>query len=158
MKQDFNPKINTTAADISFTAIQFLVLMLFIVLPNYYTFEFPKIIIWLGFLLAFIGFILFLIAVFTLRKSLSLYPTPSPNSKLITHGIYKYVRHPIYLSLLIFLFGLSIFFAGIPKFILFIIAVILFSKKADYEEERLAEKFKNYKNYKAKTGKFIPRL
>lgn len=158
MKRDFKPKVNTTAADISFTAIQFLVLLLFIVSPNFYTLNLPDFLFWCGIVIALLGFILFFVAVLTLGKSLSLYPTPSPKSELIIHGVYKYIRHPIYTGLLFFLLGLSIVLAGISKFILFVIALILFSKKADYEEKRLVLKFKNYEKYKAKTGKFLPKI
>jgi|SRR5699024_493350 len=158
MKSNYNPKTNTTAVDISFTAIQFLILLLFIISPNFYTFNFPKFIFWIGFALILLGLIVFFIAVFTLRKSLSLYPTPTPNAELITHGIYKFIRHPIYTGLLIFLLGISLFFAGISRFILLLITIVLFVRKANYEEERLIIKFKDYKKYKEKTGKFLPKI
>src|SRR5699024_7788257 len=93
-----------------------------------------------------------------LRKSLSLYPTPTPNAELITHGIYKFIRHPIYTGLLIFLLGISLFFAGISRFILLLITIVLFVRKANYEEERLIIKFKDYKKYKEKTRQFLPKI
>jgi|SRR5690625_1045588 len=153
-----SPKTNTTAKDIVFVAIQFLILFLFIVFPNLVPFKFPKFIFWLGIILSLSGFILFLISAKTLGKSLSLYPTPSPKSELVTGGIFSYIRHPIYSSLLLFLLGISLSFAGLVKFVLFLAALILFSKKADYEESRLILKYPEYEVYKKQTGKFFPKL
>ncbi|HLS30219.1 MAG TPA: isoprenylcysteine carboxylmethyltransferase family protein [Flavobacteriaceae bacterium] len=152
------PKTNTTAQDIKYVAIQFLILLLFIVFPNLVYFDFPEFIIWIGIGISVIGFILFIISIVTLGKSLSLYPSPSSKTELVTNGIYSRIRHPIYTGLLLFLLGISIAFAGLIKFILFLAAVILFSKKADYEESRLIKKYPEYKNYQSRTGKLLPKL
>lgn len=152
------PKTNTTAMDIKYVAIQFLILFLFMVSPNIIDFEFPKFIIWTGAGISLIGFIIFIISISTLGKSLSLYPSPSSKTELVTKGIYNHIRHPIYTGLLLFLLGISIAFAGLTKFILFVAAVILFYKKAGYEESRLIKKYPEYKTYQTRTGKLLPKI
>jgi len=153
-----HPKENTRAVDIIYVALQFLIFFLYIVFPNVVNFDFPKSVFWIGIGISAFGFVFFLIGVFTLGKSLSLYPSPSPKSKLMTRGVFRYIRHPVYTGLLLFLFGISLAFAGLAKFVLFVAAVILFSQKADYEESRLILKYPEYEDYKTQTGKFFPKF
>lgn len=149
--------VNTTAMDITYTAIQFLLFMLFIAFPSFYRFELPQSVWIIGIIVAALGFILFFTGVITLRKSLSLYPTPTQRAPLITHGVYKYLRHPIYAGLLVFFLGISLMIGGLSKFIILIALGILFYKKAIYEEERLKEKYPEYEVYQKNTGMFFPR-
>lgn len=153
-----SPKTNTKAKDIAFLAIQFLIFLLFIVLPNFYTLPLSKIFFWTGIALGIIGLIITVIAASTLGKSLSPYPTPSAQNQLITSGIFAMIRHPIYTGILFFLLGFSLITGGVSRMILFVAAAILFSRKAAYEEEQLILKYPNYSNYKRKTGKFLPNL
>lgn len=151
-------RTNTKVKDIIFLAIQFLILFLFVVTPNFSTFLFPKFIFWIGLAVSTIGISLIIIASITLGNSLSPYPTPSPRNKLITHGIFAYSRHPIYTGILILLLGLCLITGGVSRFILLIAAIILFHKKAAYEENQLMKIYPEYKMYKNKTGKFLPGL
>lgn len=153
-----SPKINTKAKDISFLAVQFLIFLLFIVLPNFYIFAFPKFVFWTGIIFGIFGLVIILIATFTLGKSLSPYPTPSKQNRLITSGIFASVRHPIYSGILLFLLGFTLITGGISRLILLVAAIILFSKKAAFEEEQLVLKYPEYQNYQSKTGKFFPKL
>lgn len=49
-----------------------------------------------------VGFLVLLIAYFNLKPSLRVSPIPIPGAPLITRGIYKYFRHPMYLAVLLF--------------------------------------------------------
>lgn len=149
--------VDSTAVDIQYVALQFIILALFIAGPNLVRFELPKFTLWIGVGISLLGFILFIVAVLQLGKSLSLYPTPSPKSELITTGVFHHIRHPIYSGILLVLLGLAIIFGSLLKLIFFIVAVIFFYKKSSYEEKRLIDKYPEYKNYKTKTGRFFPK-
>ncbi|MEQ8154622.1 MAG: isoprenylcysteine carboxylmethyltransferase family protein [Clostridiaceae bacterium] len=78
---------------------------------------------------------------------------------LVTTGIYSLVRHPLYASLMIMLFGGSIAYANFLSAVLTIVIFIPFMYYRAKQEEVLLEKeFKNYAEYKKRTGMFFPKL
>ncbi|MCC7118783.1 MAG: isoprenylcysteine carboxylmethyltransferase family protein [Anaerolineales bacterium] len=79
--------------------------------------------------------------------------------RLVTHGIYKYIRHPLYTigSSFILSFGVMADNWFIAMF--GILAFILMAIRAPKEEANLIEKFGDeYREYMKRTGKFLPRL
>lgn len=79
--------------------------------------------------------------------------------KLVTHGIYRYVRHPLYIvgSSLFIAFGLMAdnwFIMSLGVF-----AFIAMAIRTPKEEANLIEKFGDeYREYMKTTGAFLPRL
>ena len=73
--------------------------------------------------------------------------------KLITDGIYKYVRHPSYLGFLIFAVGTQVFYSNPISIVGFYIVLYKFFKARIEEEERaLCRIFPgDYEKYRAKT-------
>ena len=51
-----------------------------------------------GFLIIIIALIILLVAIKDLGRNLSPFPRPINNSNLVTTGIYRFTRHPIYYS------------------------------------------------------------
>jgi protein-S-isoprenylcysteine O-methyltransferase Ste14 len=79
--------------------------------------------------------------------------------KLVTTGLYGYVRHPQYLGFLVFTTGINVLWLTISTIILWPILVTLYYRLAKEEEKRLEEKFgEEYRRYKNKVPMFIPRL
>jgi protein-S-isoprenylcysteine O-methyltransferase Ste14 len=80
-------------------------------------------------------------------------------TKLVTTGLYKYIRHPMYGSLLIL--GLGMFLKSISwqsSLLIVIIAIALFIT-CKVEEKEMMKKFgEEYKVYISKTKMFIPYL
>jgi protein-S-isoprenylcysteine O-methyltransferase Ste14 len=78
---------------------------------------------------------------------------------LVTHGIYKYIRHPLYTlgSALFITFGViadSWFYAMMG-----VLAFIAVAIRTPKEEANLIEKFGDeYREYMKRTGRFLPRL
>ncbi len=98
----------------------------------------------LGFLLIIVSSIVVLIAIKDLGSNLSPFPKPIVNGKLITSGIYRFIRHPMYYSLILISFGffltkLSFYHLGLTISLAFIIKF-----KIILEEKYLNKKFKNY--------------
>ena len=55
-----------------------------------------------GFLIIILGFIILLFAIKDLGRNLSPFPRPINNSNLVTTGIYRFTRHPMYYSCLLY--------------------------------------------------------
>ena len=101
-----------------------------------------------GFLIIIIAFIILLIAIKDLGKNLSPFPKPIKNSNLVTTGIYRFMRHPMYYSLVFISFGVFITNLSIYYLFLSITLGLTIKFKIDLEEQYLKNKFKNYLLYK----------
>lgn len=80
------------------------------------------------------------------------------HGQLITEGIFRYIRHPHYTSLLIIGFGLAFFFNSIAALIIAIIAIPIMILSIIDEEKLLIRQYgKEYIEFKKKTPwKIIP--
>ena len=89
-------------------------------------------------------------------------PVPfNPPPKLITIGLYAYIRNPMLLGLFIFLLGLGILFGSLSLIFiftpLFILINVLYLKAI--EEKEMEKKFgMKYLEYKKEVPMFIPKL
>lgn len=136
---------------------QFLLFLIYLV-PFDLNFEVADYLRFPSLLVAIIGFLIVLVALLNLDKNLTAFPTPKNNSELITSGLYRYVRHPIYTGILLIVFGYSIYSASVSRLIISLLLLILFYFKTNYEEQKLSQKYPEYLAYKARTGRFIPGL
>ena len=95
-----------------------------------------------------LSLIIIVFSVKELWKSLSPMPRPKENSKLITSGIYRLFRHPMYYSLIIISFSFFIKSLTIYNLILSILLTFIISNKIKIEEEYLTKRFHHYTLYK----------
>jgi len=80
-----------------------------------------------------------------------------PNQKLIKHGIYRHIRHPISLAAIIYSVGIPLFFSSLYGFFLMLGLVPLILYRIKIEEKMLIEKFGDeYREYMKTTKKLIP--
>ena len=114
----------------------------------------------IGICLLFIGLSIRIFSMNKLGKYYSTLLFTNEDHKLITTGIYKYIRHPIYLGDMLFYFGIGI---SLSNYI--IILVLLLSSSTAYiirmnqEEKMMIEGFGNeYVVYCSKTKRLIPFL
>lgn len=78
--------------------------------------------------------------------------------RLVTDGLYKYMRHPQYTGIYLAIFGQIIHWPTIPTIALFPCIVWAYYHLAKKEEKLMLEKFGNeYKNYMLKTPMFFPK-
>ena len=101
-----------------------------------------------GFLIIIIALIILLVAIKDLGRNLSPFPRPINNSNLITTGIYRFIRHPMYYSLIFISFGVFITKLSIYYLFLSITLALIIKFKIALEEQYLKNKFKNYLLYK----------
>ena len=83
-------------------------------------------------------------------------PDPGKNQMLITSGPYKYVRHPMYTSVIFITLIWILNEFSVIRLIVWIILVAVLHFKSEYEEKLLCEHFDEYRNYKLQTYKLIP--
>ena len=104
----------------------------------------------IGILIIIIAFIIMLVAIRDLGRNLSPLPRPKNNSNLVTKGIYRFTRHPMYYSLIFVSFGVFIIKLSIYYLFLSTSLVLIIKFKISLEEQYLNNKFKNYFIYKNK--------
>ena len=104
----------------------------------------------MGISIIIIALIIMLFAIKDLGRSLSPFPRPIKNSNLVTTGIYRFTRHPMYYALILISFG--IFIIELSTYYLFLLISLAFiiKIKISLEEQYLNNKFKNYLLYKNK--------
>ncbi len=103
----------------------------------------------MGILIIIIAFIIMLVAIKDLGRNLSPFPRPITNSNLVTTGIYRFTRHPMYYSLIFISFGFFITKLSIYYLCLSITLTLIIKLKIVLEEQYLKNKFKNYLLYKS---------
>jgi len=90
-----------------------------------------------GFLIIIIAFIILLVAIKDLGRNLSPFPRPINNSNLVTTGIYRFTRHPMYHSLIFISFGVFIIKLSIYYLFLSISLSLIIKFKIALEEQYL---------------------
>ena len=101
-----------------------------------------------GFLIIVIAFIILLVSIKDLGRNLSPFPRPLNNSNLVTKGIYRLTRHPMYYSLIFISIGVFIIKLSFYYLFLTISLALIIKFKIALEEKYLMNKFKNYLLYK----------
>ena len=80
-----------------------------------------------------------------------------PEQALVTRGIYRYIRHPIYAGDLFLIFGLQLALNSWLVLIIIPLFVIVF-RQTSAEEMVLTRAFPNYPDYCRRTKRFVPFL
>ena len=110
----------------------------------------------LGTILIVIGAVVLFKGIRGLRESVTPMPKPKPDAALVVDGIYAYVRHPIYLGVMVVAFGWSVAMDSLYALIVACIYVLFFDLKSRREEAWLREQYPDYVVYAAHTRKFVP--
>ena len=83
-------------------------------------------------------------------------PGPKKSGKLIVHGPYQFIRHPMYTSLFIGGLGILFFQFSVYKLVAWILLILVLALKARVEENALCLRHKNYADYQKTNKAFIP--
>jgi protein-S-isoprenylcysteine O-methyltransferase Ste14 len=113
-----------------------------------------------GYLVLIFAFTLFILAnkAHGSINKLKLNASPMPNSsaKLVTSGVYAYIRHPIYSSFIQMSFGIAFLIGTSGSIAVAVISFIFYYFKSIYEEKLLIHKYPDYNPYRQRTGRFMP--
>jgi len=117
-------------------------------IPQKQIIEFIPLSYFTGILIIIIALIIMLVAVKDLGRNLSPFPRPITKGKLVTTGIYRFTRHPMYYSLIFISVGVFIINLSIYHLFLLISLALIIKLKIALEEKYLTNKFQNYLIYK----------
>lgn len=107
--------------------------------------------------LSIAGFVGLGAAALRLGRALTPTPVPKDDATLVVTGLYRFVRHPIYTSVLVLVVGIVLRSGSVLTAALGVATFAFFNTKAAWEERRLAERYAGYAAYAARTPRFIPR-
>ena len=93
-----------------------------------------------------------------LKDSLTIYPEPRENVPFVQKGIYKYIRHPMYLGVILFSLAMCLARTHWLSWIFFAVLVIDLHFKHSYEDKLLALKWPEALEYQEKVGALIPKF
>ena len=109
-----------------------------------------------GMVLAIIGIILESLGIITLGLNFRI-ELPKEDTRLITSGIYRFMRNPIALSVYLFVIGVFLMTPNIISLFICIFNIIAFNAKVAKEEIFLLERFRNeYEEYANTVGRYFP--
>jgi len=83
-------------------------------------------------------------------------PEIKENASLITTGAYRYIRHPMYFSVLVMMLGVVVSKPTLLSLFIYVLLVVTLFLKAQKEETLWMEQSSEYKNYMQQTKKIIP--
>lgn len=89
-------------------------------------------------------------------RNLTILPDIRAGSPLVTHGPYRYIRHPMYTALGLLTLALLLDAFSMERLIIWGILVGDLWIKLNYEEQLLIRHFREYKDYQRQTKRLIP--
>ena len=112
---------------------------------------------WIGIVMGFLGFFISTGSTLLFRINKTTMIPFQDSSFLITNGIYKYTRNPMYLGMLFVQFGIAIYFGSISPFIIpFLFIPIMNSRIIQHEEVMLEKQFgESYMIFKNSVRRWI---
>lgn len=111
-----------------------------------------------GLVLTLIGFGILGFAAIALRPAITARPEPKVGAPFITHGIYRFIRHPMYLGVLLIGLGITLNHWSITSAVETLFLFLILRYKYHYEDSLLREKWPQAASYQTKTGAFLPKF
>lgn len=87
---------------------------------------------------------------------LSITAVPKQKGLMIKSGPYQYIRHPMYLSVLLYFTAFLLNDLNVFSLVVYLILVIDLLLKMNYEEKLLKEKYVDYSDYCKGSKKLLP--
>ncbi len=110
-----------------------------------------------GLALIVIGLTINLVAAGTLRQFYSSSLVIRKDHQLITHGVYRFTRHPIYLGVIIVCIGVPVYVSSLYGLLTMSALIPLLLNRIRIEERMLTDEFGDaHRTYKEATSKLIP--
>ena len=114
----------------------------------------------IGMALVVIGLIIRIYSILTLNQYFTYSVAKVENHKIISTGLYKFIRHPGYLGQFIIFMGISISISNWLSILLMMVPITLgYLYRIKVEEKFMTDQLgEDYKNYQDRTKRIIPML
>lgn len=110
-----------------------------------------------GLLLFTLAMVIALATTYAFRQSkLTVFPEPRRNATLISSGIFAYIRHPYYSSVLLYTAAMLTAHCSYWRLAVAITLLLVIVRKMVHEEKLLCQHFPDYAAYRQRTKKLIP--
>ncbi len=107
-------------------------------------------------ILIVLGAIIGISGVHALGRNRTPFPMPRESGQMVCEGIYRFVRHPLYASLIALAFGWACLWRSELGFGLAVVQALLLDAKARREERWLRAKFPEYAGYARRVARLVP--
>lgn len=105
---------------------------------------------------ALIGMIMLVAGAIALGSNLSVLPLPREDARVVRHGIYRWVRHPIYVGVILLTVAWTVYRGDLLHVVLAVSTGVFYAAKASREERYLQQRFPDYEGYRRRTWRFVP--
>lgn len=112
----------------------------------------------IGAALALGGVAVMLAAIRTIGRSIQIAPAPKSTATLATHGIYGWLRHPIYTGIVFVSLGLFLRQPTILVAASTVVVIAFLAVKVRFEERLLLARYPTYAAYRTRTWGLFPFL
>jgi protein-S-isoprenylcysteine O-methyltransferase Ste14 len=134
----------------------------YLIFPEYFqwaTMPLPMWLRWTGVVTGALCSLLMYWTLSSLGKNLTDTVVTRVEANLVTHGPYRWVRHPFYVTAALLMASVTVltanWFIGISS----VAVLALLAIRTPKEEQKLIERFgQQYRDYMATTGRFVPRI
>ncbi len=141
----------------SWVIAQAILFIVFITVPRLGgPWPYPGTILFAGWICFTAGLLFMLWGALSLGRSLTPFPRPLRDGKLVTSGAYRLVRHPIYFGVLLIALGIAMVTASPLRLGLTLVLFFFFDRKARREERWLEEAYPGYAAYRTRVKRLIP--
>ncbi|NUN68520.1 MAG: isoprenylcysteine carboxylmethyltransferase family protein [Bacteroidetes bacterium] len=121
--------------------------------------ELPSAATWTGYALALLSLPMGYSVFRSLGRNITDTVQTRAEHELVTHGIYRFIRHPLYTTGFLLFFGLGLFAGLLPVLLLSLFVLGTLYIRTFTEERFLVAQFGDrYREYSERTGKFLPKL
>jgi protein-S-isoprenylcysteine O-methyltransferase Ste14 len=110
----------------------------------------------LAVLIILLGAVVGIAGVRAMGPSRTPHPRPLAEGKLVTHGVYAWVRHPLYSSLMAVALGWSLLWCSFWALVGSAALILLLVAKARVEERYMEAQFPGYAGYRQRVKRFVP--
>ena len=90
------------------------------------------------------------------RNNFNIRPDIKENCLLMTDGVYAYIRHPMYFSVIVSMLGILLLRFSVLELVLYLLLVFNMLIKMFYEESLWHCEGREYREYAQKTKRLIP--
>ena len=117
----------------------------------------PQAMPFIGLVLCALGLAAGAAALAAMGRVMQVSPEPKAEGHLVSRGIYRYLRHPMYSAIVLVVVGLWLRKPAIVVSIAGIALIVLLLRKARFEEGLLRARYPDYADYRARTWGVITR-